>query len=59
MPKKKRPKAVMVEGIPIEPISPAEHRRLERRIIEEVRKAAATFNPAVLAISIDGVNRRS
>src|SRR5712691_2513469 len=32
MPKKKKPKAVMVDGIPIKPISGAEHRRLERRI---------------------------
>src|SRR2546426_11150355 len=32
MPKKKKPKAVLVDGIPIKPISPAEHRRLERRI---------------------------
>jgi hypothetical protein len=32
MPKKKKPKTVMVDGIPIKPISPAEHRRLERRI---------------------------
>ena len=32
MPKKKKPKTAMVDGIPIKPISPAEHRRLERRI---------------------------
>src|ERR1700756_2568207 len=32
MPKKKKPKAVLVDGIPIKPISPAEHRRLKRRI---------------------------
>ena len=32
MPKKKKPKAVMVDGIAIKPISPAEHRRLDRRI---------------------------
>src|SRR5438309_11908482 len=32
MPKKKKPKTVMVDGIPIKPVSPAEHRRLERRI---------------------------
>src|SRR6267142_2749734 len=32
MPKKKKPKTVMADGIPMKPISPAEHRRLERRI---------------------------
>ena len=32
MPKKKKPKAVMVDGIPIKPISSAEHTRLKRRI---------------------------
>ena len=32
MPKKKKPKAVLVDGIPIKPVSPAEHRRLKRRI---------------------------
>jgi len=32
MRKKKKRKAVMVDGIPIKPVSPAEHRRLERRI---------------------------
>ena len=29
---KKKSKAVMVDGIPIKPISAAEHRRLDRRI---------------------------
>ena len=38
MPKKKKPKAVMVDGIPIEPISPAEHRRLEGRIKKKYEK---------------------
>jgi hypothetical protein len=38
MPKKKKPKAVMVDGIPIKPISPAEHRRLERRIKKKYEK---------------------
>jgi hypothetical protein len=42
MPKKKKPKAVMVDDISTKPISPAEHRRLERRIKKEVPKAAAT-----------------
>jgi hypothetical protein len=32
MPKKKKTKAVLVDGIPIKPFSPAEHRRLEGRI---------------------------
>jgi hypothetical protein len=32
MPKKKKPEAVLVDGIPIKPISPAEHRRLDMRI---------------------------
>ncbi len=30
MPKKKKTEAVMVDGIPIKPISPAEHMRLAR-----------------------------
>src|SRR5260370_31479299 len=38
MPKKKKPKAGMVDGIPISPISPAEHRRLERRIKKKYEK---------------------
>jgi hypothetical protein len=38
MPRKKKPKAVMVDGIPIKPISPAEHRRLERRIKKKYEK---------------------
>ena len=32
MPKKKKPKAVMVDGTPIKPISGAENRRLDKRI---------------------------
>jgi hypothetical protein len=32
MPRKKKRKAVMVDGIPIRPISPAEHRRLDNQI---------------------------
>src|SRR5213080_1362275 len=31
MSKKKKPKAVTVDGVPIKPISPAEHRRLKNR----------------------------
>ncbi len=38
MPKKKKPKAVMVDGIPIKPISAAEHRRLDRRIKKKYEK---------------------
>src|SRR2546426_9654963 len=38
MPKKKRRKAVMVDGIPIKPISAAEHRRLDRRIKKKYEK---------------------
>jgi hypothetical protein len=38
MPKKKKSKAAMVEGIPIKPISPEEHRRLERRIRKKYEK---------------------
>jgi hypothetical protein len=45
MPKKKNPKAVMVEGIPIEPISPAEHRRLERRIMKKYEKLRRRSTP--------------
>src|SRR5258706_9777879 len=35
---KKKTKAVMVDGIPIKPISPAEHRRLERGIKKKYEK---------------------
>src|SRR5258708_15152357 len=38
MPKKKKTKAVMVDGIPIKPITSAEHRRLERRIKKKHEK---------------------
>src|SRR5207245_10228337 len=38
MPKKKKPKAVMVDGIPTKPISAAEHRRLDRRIKKKYEK---------------------
>ncbi len=38
MHKKKKRKAVMVDGIPIKPISPAEHRRLDRRIKKKYEK---------------------
>jgi hypothetical protein len=34
----KKPDAVMVDGIPIKPISPAEHRRLEKRIKKKYEK---------------------
>src|SRR6267378_1140552 len=38
VPKKKKPKAVMVDDIPIKPMSLAEHRRLERRIKKKYEK---------------------
>src|SRR6266852_1137080 len=38
MPKKKKNKAVLVDGIPIIPVSPAEHRRLDRRIKKKYEK---------------------
>ena len=40
MPKKKKPKAVMVDGIPIKPVSPAEQKGLERRITKKYETAA-------------------
>ena len=38
MPKKKKTKAVMVDDNPRKPISPAEHRQLERRIKKKYEK---------------------
>ncbi len=39
----KKPEVVVVDGIPIKPISAAEHRRLDRRIKKKQRKAATTL----------------
>jgi hypothetical protein len=54
MPKKKKPKAVVVDGIPIKPISPAEHMRLGQANQEEVRKAAATVSDWLNATLLSG-----
>jgi len=35
---RRKTKAVTVDGIPIKPISPAEHRRLDRRIKKKYEK---------------------
>ena len=54
MPKKK-PKAVMVDGIPIKPISPAEHRRLERRIKKKYEKLRRRY-PEVHGKKVDWIS---
>ena len=55
MPKKKKPKTVMVDGIPIKPISPAEHRRLERRIKKKHEKLRRRY-PEVHGKVVDFIN---
>src|SRR6266536_5894327 len=55
MPKKKKPKAVMVDGIPIKPISPAEHRRLERRIKKKYEKLRRRY-PEVQGKKVDWIS---
>ena len=54
MPKKKT-KAVMVDGIPIKPISPAEHRRLERRIKKKYEKLRRRY-PEVHGKKVDWIS---
>src|SRR5712664_2422320 len=46
MPRKRKPKAVMVDGIPIKPINPAEHRQLDRRIKKKYEKLRRRYPEA-------------
>src|SRR5207245_11427991 len=55
MPKKKKPKPVMVDGIPIKPISPAEHRRLDRRIKNKYEKLRRRY-PEVHGKKVDWIS---
>lgn len=55
MPKIKKPKAMMVDGIPIKPISPAEHRRLERRIKKKYEKLRRRY-PEVHGKKVDWIS---
>src|SRR6266853_871236 len=55
MPKKKKPKAVMVDGIPITPVSPAEHRRLDRRIKKKYEKLRRRY-PEVHGKKVDWIS---
>ena len=55
MPKKKKPKAMMVDGIPIKPISPAEHRRLDRRIKKKYEKLRRRY-PEVHGKKVDWIS---
>src|SRR5206468_8965741 len=55
MPKNKKPKAVMAEGIPIKPVSPAEHRRLERRIKKKYEKLRRRY-PEVHGKKVDWIS---
>src|SRR5213595_898898 len=55
MPKKKKPEAVRVDGIPIKPISPAEHRRLERRIKKKYEKLRRRY-PEVHGKKVDWIS---
>src|SRR6266481_1996274 len=52
---KKKPKAVMVDGIPINPISAAEHRRLERRIKKKYEKLRR-LSPEVHGKKVDWIS---
>src|SRR5258708_17269148 len=55
MPKKKKAKAVTVDGIPIKPISPAEHRRLEMRIKKKHEKLRRRY-PEVHGKKVDWIS---
>src|SRR5260221_2005757 len=55
MPKKKKTKAVMVDGIPIKPISPAEHRRLDKRIKKKYEKLRRRY-PEVHGKKVDWIS---
>jgi hypothetical protein len=52
---KKKPKAVMVDGIPIKPISAAEHRNLEKRIKKKHRKLRRRY-PEVHGKKVDWIS---
>src|SRR6267154_992911 len=56
MPKKKKRMAVMVDGIPLKPISPAEHRRLERRIKKKHEKLRRRY-PEVHGKKVDWISQ--
>src|SRR3989442_10983846 len=58
MPKKKKTKVVLVDGIPIKPISPAEHRRLERRIKKKYEKLRRRY-PEVHGKKVDWISHGS
>src|SRR6266436_9125214 len=55
MRRKRKPKAVMVEGIPIKPISLAEHRRLDRRIKKKYEKLRRRY-PEVHGKKVDWIS---
>src|SRR5207245_9591299 len=55
MPKKKKPEVVVVDGIPIKPISAAEHRRLDRRIKKKHEKLRRRY-PEVHGKKVDWIS---
>lgn len=55
MPKKKRPKVVMVDGIPVKPISAAEHRRLDKRIKKKHEKLRKRY-PEIHGKKVDWIS---
>ena len=55
MPKKKKTKAVTLDGIPIKPISSAEHRRLDRRIKKKYEKLRRRY-PEVHGKKVDWIS---
>jgi hypothetical protein len=57
MPSKKKPEPVMVDGIPIRPISPAEHRRLDRRIKKKHEKLRRRYPEVPEATGSFGLGR--
>src|SRR6266849_2879488 len=55
MPKKKKTKAVMADGIPIKPVSPAEQRRVDRRIKKKYEKLRRRY-PEVHGKKVDWIS---
>jgi hypothetical protein len=55
MRRKRKPKAVMVDGIPIKPISLAEHRRLDWRIKKKYEKLRRRY-PEVHGKKVDWIS---
>src|SRR6266481_6368014 len=55
MPKRKKPKAVIVDGVPIKPISATEHRRLDRRIKKKHEKLRKRY-PEVHGKKVDWIS---